>query len=417
MTKLLKKLGMVFCLLLLAGAAVSCGSASGPSAPAEIPVPLVLKFVSYQGLSINLDNISTGSSLPGQDLNPAVKALNAGDPIKDAIVVGPNIYNSFHDNFFVPTLQGIEEIKIPAESTRHKYSALVDFSSATGILQGQNVRVDLNFLDFDLDGDGMKEGCSGNTLTPPICARLWVAGRRFLAGVFLKPPVYSTNPSVPDDIGKGTFKALVDNLDGSSMALTYRYDQSVSDDGKKEVLSVEFFSRVTPSTSYHGEPKPPLDIQLWDLHAALLQTTPILPDDPSITPLERAPLKRFNERTTYDGSFIFENFRVSDDLIIDRYVAPLNFDVSYLGQYVQDGGFWSGSYDTFIDLQGNTKAQAEFGICATLPDGIVLIPGTECQDVGGRDIRVDGDPFVPPLADANVAFPSLIIFPATPPLF
>ncbi len=213
--------------LFYAGCATSPGGAAAPAPPVEIPSPVVLKFVEPSDLAIGVNEFAGIST---------TKAL--GSDRSDEIGFALGFKNDVQNIFIDATLTGISEVEVPFSVSTTTYRVTKLFSRETGFLSGTK-QIKIDFADFDLDNDGVTEGCSGNS-TPytteeefaaadpaaakPICARVWIDGVRFLAWVFDQ---YYVDPTIADvaakNVGAGRFKVFVDDFATFSSAFSYNH--------------------------------------------------------------------------------------------------------------------------------------------------------------------------------------------------
>jgi hypothetical protein len=179
---------------LFGGASCSPNPAAPPAPPAEIPSALVLPT----DITISVAEISHSAS------PPALAALVGSGPLSKDIEIGPGIIeetNGILTGVLAPFTT--TEIPVnPAVTTFEIHFSVPDFSAD----------FKLDFGDFDLNGDGVKEGCTGCTCPVgcepdlaacpaeapagdlrPICARIWLDGSRFMAAVFNRVPT-TENP-------------------------------------------------------------------------------------------------------------------------------------------------------------------------------------------------------------------------------
>jgi hypothetical protein len=322
-------------------------------------------------------------------------------------------------------------------------------------------KVKLDFADFNFENLDKAEGCSGSSKktsdTTPICVRFWLGKGAytpdketeyqydpFLAGVFEEYP-YENNPVVSDTIGKGKFKIYVADFDGYESSFAYSYEQKAGTSSLKAAASetlpskgIEYFFRITylPDSPYNLNRCQgrywciDLSFDKWDWHTTLNQEGP--------------------------AETAFKSVKFNWEMV-DK---PQDMKANYIGQWVEDDIFWSGSISNRCPecspLEGDPREQCiqshcsqcegmwshpteqnncmtqncpdcasiakERGVsseylnmCATLLDGIFFgIGATECTAVGARDtnILVGDTPFLNPLELVDVLFPR--DFPADP---
>jgi len=390
--------GMSFCrkfrrvLLVLALAAIpllgfACGTAAPPSAPSEVPSPIVLKFVEPEDLRVNLDTIAPATT-------PSINvydAINPGGEFGDIITFGQPAVTSTEENFIIPTLAGISEIGIPISDTTTTFTDTVTFSSAAGFLAGTH-EVKIDFGDYDYDNDGSTEGCSGHTAALPICVRFWLDDARYLAWVFQAYPLDDDPATAANEktAGQGRFKIFLNEenpLIGDNEDFVTYVAVNYTEDAANERLDIEQYLQAI-------RVKPDSDIGFLDIVAAFQEF------DWHLT-----AFKIGAEATAVKNASLNAYFDIAD---------PTSGDTGYwrfkwLGQYIEDKDFWSGSF--FKEGQMNAlppATQLQENICAQLPSGNAA-DTTECQALG---IYVDGIPFATDFTEAAVAIPNE--FPATP---
>ncbi len=171
---------------LLAACAGTTGAGSNLAAP---PAPLaeLPNFLTIPS-SVEIDTSKTASS-PGSVMafDQANQANLALMVVKDA--VGPGIYGGaisfaanvsrFAHDHLNSVLLPLNAIQIPVEATRHHMDTVISIGSVT-------YTVHLDFRDFDIDGNGVSEGCSGNTAQLPICVRAWIFDFPLAPGAYTK---------------------------------------------------------------------------------------------------------------------------------------------------------------------------------------------------------------------------------------
>lgn len=335
--------------ILIPALIVGCGgSPAGPPAPpAEIPLPVVLKFVPYEDIRINLSTISAAS---GTSIN-VYQAVGAGGEYSEAISFGPTWLSEF-ETFFISVTDGLNELEIPLseETTTFQSAAIIG-------PQGGLAKID--FGDFDLDGDGTTEGCSGHTATLPVCARVWLNETRYLAWVFYEYAVEG-NP------GKSNFKIYTSEEEVDLISAAINFDHRDPENKSTEV-------RALAEGLAAGDDK-------FDAlqHALVLQIGP-----------DESALKRLN---------------MSNSAIMSGVPWYSNL---YLGQFIEGEDFWSGSFagDNVFEFE-----LAQFAdVCARISTGNAAEDPNICDALG---ISVAGIPFIDSLDIADVAMPP--DFPETP---
>ncbi len=207
----------VFCSVAIIGLSLvlwGCGGAGVPVPPVETPSPIVLKFVPYEDIRIDFSTIS--SAAPAAAL--AVKAVGAGGDYSAEITFGPNVLQGLFEETLSLVMGPLTAFEIPVSETTITFEA-------TGIK--------IDFGDFDLNGDGVKEGCSGHTAALPVCARVWTdegAGyTRYAAWVFEAYPTEG-NP------GKSRVKFFDTEPDGDFFSFAINFDHRDGENKATEVL-------------------------------------------------------------------------------------------------------------------------------------------------------------------------------------
>ncbi|HCU23696.1 MAG TPA: hypothetical protein DF383_01665 [Deltaproteobacteria bacterium] len=206
-----KGLKILLCCVILMGCA---GGPAAPPAPlVEIPSALSIP----PSVGIDVSEVASGSSgnLPTEALSfgsQAAKALvGVGGEFSEDISHGADLateINAVLDGILSP----LHQLVIPVNPSLTQFQGVVTFNPGT---TAEAVRtLQLNFADFDLNGDGSTEGCTGCTCPAgcgipecpselpaselrPICLRIWVeepgsADRRLLAGIFNLLPTDSS---------------------------------------------------------------------------------------------------------------------------------------------------------------------------------------------------------------------------------
>lgn len=77
-------------------------------------------------------------------------------------------------------LSPFQSLKIPVGSTTTQHQSSLTITNGSGT-KSVTLAAAVDLSDFDLDGDGNTEGCSGHSAALPICLRIWLDGERFLA--------------------------------------------------------------------------------------------------------------------------------------------------------------------------------------------------------------------------------------------
>lgn len=338
------KLFLLLFSVVLTSACSSPNPAAPPTPPAEIPA-----FLRFPDPTIDVSQIA--SSTPALSLKALV---GEGGEFSRAISYGADgvgFLNAFLDAF-LSVLRG-DEIPVGEDVTVFETVATVGGASAT---------VQYDFSDFDLDGDGAREGCSGHTASLPICFRIWIqqesaASPLRVAGVFTAFPTDETP-------GAGRFQ-LETLSTGEENPAAILYDHRDSSN-----LSTEFFFRRFADDS----PEPGV---LADTHAIVTQEG-----------LPGSEIKTIRSADTFD--FGSEGF------------------IKYVGRFREGLNFWSGSLSA-SDHGAPGFPEPEFpasdfkAVCAVIPTGEESPTRLNCLDLG---IDVGGVDFADFVSDLDVAFPS-----------
>jgi hypothetical protein len=362
-------LSFSFCLM-------TCGGpAAAPGPIAEVPAPAVLKFVSAEGLKVDITTLSEGGTLtPSLDVSKFMLPPNI--PMKFFIQLGPTFADSVQTGL-TTAIEGIEKLQIPISVRTTTFEIIINFGRGAGFLSDSQLhRVKLDFAAFDYDNsgaiDGIESECKGNTASLPICIRFWLDGKPFLAGIIGKHPIYSTNPRIPDFIGEGTFKIVMGGGDPARDTLLIAYKQLQAPGSPKEI---EYFFK--------------------------------------------AGQQQMTQRGTATSTF--KGINMSMDIYSGLYPTFLQ----YTGQFVEGVSlvgmrlFW-GNGTPENPIEGDLFQEAPFD-CATLaPDYMFLEDRTACASVDGESILVDPavTPFLPQpdvaAYDPNGPLGWPTDFPATP---
>ncbi len=334
------------------------GDGSVPAAPAPpTEVPSFLVFP--ESLAINVDKISS---------SPASGSLSAqvvaGDDISEAISGGADLaaaMGTVIDLSIGDTNARLNALQIPVSNTTTTFAGEVDETLFFG---KQATQLQLDFADFDFDGDGTKEGCSGHTGALPICYRIWATGNsqqqgmitiRLQAGVIVDQ--FPTE-SIP---GAGRIKAAVDEASDTSIAIHYDHKDLEAKRSELFLLAnnVESGSQGT----------------LFDnIHTSIEQ---VGPEATAFKAVKVAVEGRFPELNN----------------------SPGNGDLKYIGQWREDSNFWSGSV---LDTRNFSNSLPTFNnICAAISTGSVLPNRNNCIDLG---IDTEGVEFLDFVTADDVTF-------------
>ncbi len=348
----------------------TCGGnpAGVPAPPVEMPSPIVLKFVEPADLKIDLSTIS----MAAPSIN-VYDAVGIGGQYSDEIgLFGPSSVQ-IADYVIARVLTGISEIAIPVNDTTLTFEDYVTFvtpSSGIDLLSGTH-HVEIDFADYDFNGDGVNEGCSGHTAMIPICVRFWLDGDPFMSMV-IEQFSYIGDPNVvtaDQTIGIGRFRTYVPDLNGDAQSFAVNYNNETTDQ-----KLVELFMKATIADRPWGASI----LQRIDMHAELSQ---------------RGAYATAKKGVNMSASWGFS----------DRADQTLQ----YLGLYLEGNDFWGGSF--FTDMMWFSADVENFtNVCARISTGNAAEDPTICDTLG---ISVPGVAFTRPLVDADVEFYD---FPLTP---
>ncbi len=350
----------------LAFVLVSCGSPAGvPAPPVETPSPIVLKFVPYEDIAIDVSTI--GAAAPAPTL--AAKTVGAGGEYSDEIAAGPAVTKEV-GGIFGMVLTVLSSIEMPvSESTTTFEGTVVNPDDATS----HPVKID--FADFDFNGDGVKEGCSGHTAALPVCVRLWIDGARSTAWVFDAYPFPATAESAASP-GKSRFRMINYENPGNLFPIGYVNQQ--------EFIAGAFDYRDPEDVS--------LEMMKW------------LQEEDSEGVVNEGGTRIFITQTGPAATAIKTlNLHLRGQALQNGTVL-IELYAKYLGRYQEGQDYWSGSIDANV-----VEGMANFeNLCAVISTGNAAADQGICADLG---ISVAGIPYVEPAVQADV---QLYDFPETP---
>ncbi len=389
-------------ILAIVGVALSgCSSpnpAAPPAPPAEVPALLVFP-----------ESVAIDVSTAGASASSALSALGEEEgAFSDIIALGPSQARTVNDEILSGLLFPFAQFEIPVGPAVSKFAGEI-VPDEPGVIP-QLFRFD--FADFDFNGDGETEGCTGCTcplgcapdLTAcpsevaasdlkPVCFRIWIQRdpvepfERVMSGVFNILPV-KDDPETPDvdeeNPGRGRFQAGVVNQGGDVGGVFGRerflagvvYDHRQPDhprDKSTEAFLINDFvidGEIVFSNNIH-------------LQVAQLEKT----DPAGKTYLENNVTSA--EEQTGTGDSGIEN----------------SFFQQYVGRFRDDADFWSGFVFT---RDHGTVLRNLPPTCARISTGVGA-PRDVCSDL---DIDTTGEAFVDLAADADVVFPD--DFPESP---
>lgn len=322
---------------------VSCGAKTSaplapPAPPVEVPsTPIVLQFVEYSDIRIDLSTIST---IAEESVN-VYAAVGAGGEYSGVIAVHA-MYVQAAEDFFGEITDGLGDLEIPVSEDTTTFE-----SDAT--IGPRNGTVKMDFADFDLDGIGGPEGCSGHTAALPICVRMWMNDERFIAWIFDEYPT-------GDNPGMSRFRMffIYDLEDEVSVAISFDHrdpeDKSIDVQLREVATEGELSGWGDDTGSFHVE---------------------ILQDGPDVSALKRLNWnsEQYKDTVAVDGN-------------------------QFLSQFIEGEDFWSGS------IAGvNYPPVPLFNLCVRLSTGDAAAQ-SNCDTLG---ISVTDIPFavLPTLADVQ----------------
>ncbi len=323
----------------------SCSPATPPVPPAELPALIFPRSVRIDTSKIQSQESASGGS--------SAALVGSGGTFSEVIAAGADLADATNE-LLDAILEAIRDLSITISSTTTTFQGTIIDEAGTF-----NVKID--FADFDLDGDGDDEGCSGHTATLPICFRVWLDGERFMVGRFTQYPT-ETNP------GSGEFRIGVNSdVDdaGEDLFVATVYDHSDAEDKTTE-LFMAGLQTFDPTTD-----------AFLAVHIELNQEGP-----------DATARKTVNANADTGSS------------------ASQTDHLEYIGRYLENADFWGGS-STVRTSGGATASFSD--VCAVISTGNEASDPDSCED---RNIDVGGVAFTDPVTASDVAFPS--DFPLSP---
>ncbi len=334
----------------LAGLLQQC-SGTNPAAPpaplAELPGALLVPDARI--------DVSEIASVPAPE---GVSFLvGSGGRYSDEIAIAPNRIGDTNLNFGL-ILAPLEDLRIPVGEDVTRFVSSIEVPDFP---VPRRLEVRLDFADFDYDGDGAREGCSGHTAALPVCLRMWSGGERFIAAVF---------DQFPSEVNRGAGR------------LKFLFNSQVSGGGGDTGVRFAFvYDHFDPEDLF-------TEIALF------------IPPESFALGLRRAQISQVGPEGSAKKTINF-----SDKFDFGR---PKPSTVRYVGSFRQDFDFWSGSLLVSEDLLASTPELSNFkGICAQISSGNGVLIGT-CRDLG---IDVKHVPFIDFVEERAFEF---FDFPATP---
>lgn len=380
--------------ILLATCLLRCAGSAGPPAPiAEIPSAVTFP----DDVGVNLSGLS-GPSPSGQSF--LVQKQAGGGEFSDAIVLGPILIAGAND-LLKTLLQPLQSLEIPVSPEVRNFEG---FINVPGVLP-QKLKVD--FSPFDFDGDGKLEGtgctcplgCSLSSCPSeapfsqlqPVSYRVWIQNPdgsfvRLMAGLFNVLQV-KDDPNTPENEGNpgaGRFRAGIENEPAAPPA------------GRTEDL---FFGVIYD----HNVPDNPL----FQATEMFVQDKKFDPGDVLVS-FDNFHTQAQQQPSSQPGL----NGALQDTAKLSFQVSPAPSDdfndVEYIGRFLEDFDFWSGSFVITGMEAGMPKTLSAEDVCARISTGNATAR-QNCIDLG---IDVGNETFIAPTTAGDVAFPA--DFPPTP---
>ncbi|MCE9625911.1 MAG: hypothetical protein K8R69_10760 [Deltaproteobacteria bacterium] len=364
--------------MLQAGCAgVTSNPATAPAPIAEIPASLTIPS------TVEIDTSKTASPVAGAPVvfqtvgEPSASTLSnsvaktSSLTLKNAVGNGTytggisfssniSIFANIRMNGILQPLNAIDP-KIPVSADLHQMDTLV-------FIGNNSYSAHLDFGDFDIDGDGNLEGCSGNTLGLPICIRVYIQGyftpgepTRFLAARFDSYPT-ETNK------GAGTLRGHDVSFGGYQVRADYNH--------------------VDPEDKF------------TDIYAGFLY-------DP-VDPLNPAPdrtylILRFRAFVSQLGPDTTA-LKTANGSSPDQELSGPGYSGKGFGRWFENLDLWRGSFESNTDPSKNFE-----DLCAIISTAEAALPSQLCADNG---LNLQGLEFLPDPVKEDVEF---FDFPATPP--
>jgi hypothetical protein len=177
MIKMVKLCAAILLALFIFPNLSNCGTSAAPNILAEVPTPVVLKFATPDQLLPDIpESAAVVSKVVVADGGEySVPMVGIGELPKE-LLLGLELF-----------VEDLNALQIPRDEDVTTFEGLLPCGDTTDYLW--NLRelcpVKISFADADLDGNGQNDGCSGNTLDPPICTRAWVNGDPYLSWKFI----------------------------------------------------------------------------------------------------------------------------------------------------------------------------------------------------------------------------------------
>lgn len=384
-TRLIKRALMLVGMLSLIVGIAACGSKlAAPAPPAELPIPVVLKFVAYGDVAMDKSTISRAATPPSVN---AYHAVGPGGAFSDAITLGPESVESTEAALTL-FFAGLSDLGIQGDAQTTTFEGSTAF-------EGDAAEIKIDFGDFMFDGTNLA-GCTGNITrytqqqvddavagiagactvaeindetcqpTHPICARMWFKENDIDGWQKGVPWIFDVPPR-GENLGASRFKFLPPETgDGDRQGVAINFDYT-----DPENTSLETQQLIeTAETNETGEGR---------LHVLETQVGPAA-----------TAVKTFN---LYLVTKLWQGPREGDpDFVLS---------IDYLGRFRESYDFWSGTVD---DKFGGVVAVPFQNQCAVISTGAAATDA-DCADVGGIDIRVGTEAIVGEPPDSAFIIP------------
>lgn len=443
MRPIFKLLSVSAVLLLFIVGLSKCASNPNPGvAPAPpIEIPVMLNFATSVKVDASEIKSTAAASLS------AGKATYTPAQIETTIKLGGDLaaaVNLFSEVPLAVFRSGDNRISVPTNPNYNQCQFDSSGASCNGSkIDGSKINpIKMDFADFDLDGNGANEGCSGSTCPincnavsycpvnsdgtfgcptqtstaadiKPICVRLWL--KNVDAGdTDYKRFIGMRMDRIPCSVRTGALTCLsqaeIDAADSSQVVQNpglgeYRatitfYNQqesSINVDNARNVGVVYDHFDLAASADVN---KKSIDVNLKELKnlagsQELLATT---------------KTRSIVNQETITGSTNVRKKVTEDNTFSDTYTLfGGNTFLQYLAQFLENGNYWSG---TVHSSAGDIEFTA---LCARLTASGSEPMGTEVAQsfCTGEQIDVTGIT-LPAYNDASTAFPNTTIFPSSP---
>ncbi len=331
---------------------------SSPGAPPAPPSEVPPAFLTIPNPVIPVPEISSGGG------STAALVGKKGE-FSDEISVAPDIIQEIGE-IFGNVIGPLQQFQIPVDPSIKHFQGVISAASQN---VSQSLTIKMDFADYPFDGKD--PGCSGNTATLPVCLRLWVNGERFIAAVFTEFPTQ-------DKPGAGRLRARkAEVLGGGEAGFLAAFNYDHHDPLNR---TTEFFAGVPGGENGTNDPN-------------------------NIVALRRALVTEVGVEGQAEKTVTFSD-------VFHNSALPNDLHLQYLGDYLQNEDFWSGSLqeDQIVqDLLGLTPVTDQ---CARISQGDGVDRGT-CVDLG-IDVQVKQLTFADFPTISDMELPPLSAFPATP---